>query len=94
MFLNLPLIADWQAIAGTCEDRVNENLQCANSKQHQYDYALGQQVLKKVHNHTKLGVRTEGPYTIERVHINGNLSIILREGVTEHIDIRRVLRYC
>ncbi len=39
--------------------------------------------LKKVHNPTKLGVITEGPYTIEHVHINGNLTSILREGVIE-----------
>jgi hypothetical protein len=26
MFLNVPLIADWQAIARTHEDQVNENL--------------------------------------------------------------------
>jgi hypothetical protein len=26
MFLNVPLIADWQAIARTCENHVNENL--------------------------------------------------------------------
>jgi hypothetical protein len=25
-FLNVPLIADWQAIAPTCEHHVNENL--------------------------------------------------------------------
>jgi hypothetical protein len=80
MFLDVLLIADWQAIARTCDHHVNENLQRANRKQRQYDYALGQQVLKIVHNPTKLGVRTEGPYTIERVHINGNLTIILREG--------------
>jgi hypothetical protein len=54
MFLNVPLIADWQAIAGTCEHHVNENLRCANSKRRQFDYAPKQQVLKKVHNPTKL----------------------------------------
>jgi hypothetical protein len=26
MFLNVPLMADWQAIARTCEHHVNENL--------------------------------------------------------------------
>ena len=62
-------------------------------KQCQIDYALGQQVLKKVHNPTKLEVRTKGPYTIERVHINSNLTILLREGITEHINIHRVLQY-
>jgi hypothetical protein len=42
MFLNMPLITDWQAIACTCEHHVNENLRHANRKQRQYDYALGQ----------------------------------------------------
>jgi hypothetical protein len=62
MFLNVPLIADWQAIAHPCEHHVNENLRRANRKQHQSDYAPG--VLKKVHNPTKLGVRMEGTYII------------------------------
>jgi hypothetical protein len=94
MFLNVPLIADWQAIARTCEHHVSENLQCANRKQRQYDYTPGQQVLKKeVHDPTKLGVRTKGPYTIEPVHVNGNLTILLCEGITECINICRVLLY-
>jgi hypothetical protein len=87
MFSNVPLIADWQVIAGTHEHHVNENLRGANRKQRQYDYALGQQVLKKVHNPTKLGVRTEGPYTIKHVNVNGNLTISLCEGIIECINI-------
>ncbi len=94
MFLNVPLIADWQAIACTCEHHVNENLRRANRKRRQYDYTPGQQVLKKVHDPTKLGVRMESPYTIERVHVNHNLTILLREGITECINICRVLPYC
>ena len=89
----MPLIADWQAIAHTCEHHINENLQRASRKQRQYDYAPGQQVLKKVHDPTKLGVRTEGPYTIERIHVNGTLTILLHEGITERINILRVLPY-
>ncbi len=50
MCLNVPLIADRQAIAHTCEHHVNENLRRANRKQRQYDYAPGQQVLKKMHD--------------------------------------------
>jgi hypothetical protein len=93
-FMTVLLLTDWQAIACTHEHPVNENLRRANRKQCQFDYAPGQQVLKKVHNPTKLGVRTEGPHTIERVHVNGNLTIILCEGITECINIRRVLPYC
>jgi hypothetical protein len=52
MFLNVLLIADWQAIARTCEHHVKRNLQCANRKQRQSDYAPRQQALKKMHNLT------------------------------------------
>ncbi len=90
----MPLFPDWQNIARTCEHHVNENLQRANRKRRQFDYAPGQQVLKKVLNPTKLGVRLEGPYTIERIQVNGNLTILLCEGITECINIRRVLPYC
>jgi hypothetical protein len=94
MFFNVPLIADWQAIAPTCEHHVNENSCSANRKQHQFDYALGQQVLKKAHNPTKLGIRLEGHYTIECIHINGNMTLLLHEGITECINIHRVLLCC
>jgi hypothetical protein len=93
MFLNVPLITNWQATARTREHHVNENLGHANRKQRQFDYTPGQQVLKKVHNPTKSGVRTEGPYTIECIHINGNLTILLREEITERINIHRALPY-
>ena len=52
MFLNVSLIFDWQAIVCNHVLHVNENLRRANRKHHQYDYAPGQQILKKVHNPT------------------------------------------
>ena len=39
MFLNVLLIADWQAIACLCKHHVNESLQHANRKRCQYDHA-------------------------------------------------------
>eukprot|EP00957_Ditylum_brightwellii_P201227 15324674-Ditylum_brightwellii.AAC.1 len=44
IFLNIPLIVDWKSITACCEQHVNDNLHCANKKQNQYDYALGQKV--------------------------------------------------
>ena len=44
MFLNIPLIADWKAIAARREQLVNENLHHANKKRRQNDYASGQKV--------------------------------------------------
>eukprot|EP00957_Ditylum_brightwellii_P165391 12592616-Ditylum_brightwellii.AAC.1 len=94
MSLNIPLIADWKAITACHEQHVNDNLHCANKKQRQYDYTSGQNILKKVHGPTKMGVRTSGLYIIERVHVNGTLSIELCPSVTKHINIRRVIPFC
>ena len=93
MFLNVPLIADWHTIAQRREQYVNDNLRRANRKRRQYDYAPGQKVLKKVHDPAKLGVRTTGPYNIEQTHVNGTLTIELRPGITERINIRNVIPY-
>ena len=60
MFLNVPQVADWQAIAHISEHCVNESLHSSNRKYHQCDYAQEQDILKKVHTPTKLIVRSEG----------------------------------
>jgi hypothetical protein len=95
MFLNVPvpLIADWHTIAQHRKRCVNDNLRCANRKQRQYDYALDQKVLKKVHDPAKLGVRTTRPYNIAQAHVNGMLTIDLHPGITERINIRNVIPY-
>jgi hypothetical protein len=92
-FLNVPLIADWHTIAQRREQYINDNLRRAIRKQRQYDYAPGQKVLKKVHDQAKLGVRTTGPYNIEHTHVNGMLTIELRLGITERINICNVIPY-
>ena len=40
MFLNIPLVANWQAIATYRKHHVNENLCQVNRKLCQYDYTL------------------------------------------------------
>ena len=94
MFLAMPLVADWQVIAHNWKHHINENLHHANWKCCQYYHTLGQQVLKKVHDPNKWEVRSEGPYTIDHVQVNGNPTIILCEWVTKCINTHRVLPYC
>jgi hypothetical protein len=93
MFLNIPLIADWHAITQRREHLINENLIRENSKRRRYDYAVNQQVLKMRHNPRKLGHRTAGPYKILQTHVNGTLTIELKPGISERINIRRVIPY-
>lgn len=93
MFVNIPLIADWHLITTNREQFVNESLRRSNAKRRRYDYTPGMRVLKKLHKPTKLGNRTSGPYNITQVHVNGTVTILLRPGVTERINIRRVIPY-
>ena len=49
--------------------------------------------MKKKHEYTKLGERWDGPFEINKVHVNGNVTVNLREGVTERLNIRRIKPY-
>jgi len=93
MFLNVPLIADWHTIGWHRKQYVNDNLCCANRKQCQYDYTLGRQGLKKLHDLTNLGVRTTDPCTVEQAHVNGMLTIELHPGLIVWINIHNIIPY-
>ena len=64
-----------------------------NAQRRTYDYAPNQNVLKKVHDPTKQGVRTSRPYKIKKVHVNGTVTMELRPWVSEWINICRVILY-
>ena len=55
MFLNVPLIADWNLLTKRREHLVNENLRRSNLKRRRFDYMPNQKVLKKLHKITKMG---------------------------------------
>jgi hypothetical protein len=93
MFLNIPLIGDWHAITQRIEHLINENLIRENQKRCRYDYVPQQRVLKKKWKPRKLGERTSGPYRVLQTHVNGTLTIELRQGISERINIRRVILY-
>ena len=49
--------------------------------------------MKKKLEYTTLGERWDGSFEINKVHVNGNVTINLREGVTERLNIRRIKPY-
>ncbi len=64
-----------------------------NAKRTSHEYKVNDQILKKRHDWMKLGKRWDGPYVIKQVHVNGNVTVQLRTGVTAHLNIRRVKPY-
>ncbi len=93
MFLNIPLIANWHAITQKRENLIHENLMQENQKRRQYDYLPEQRVLKKHWKPHKLDKRTSGPYRVLQTPVNSTVTIELRPGVSERLNIRRVILY-
>ena len=87
MFLNIPLIADWHAITLQRDHLINENLIRENQKRRQYDYLPQQRILKKRWKPHKLDERTSGPYRVLQTHVNSTVTIELRPGVSERLNI-------
>ena len=93
MVLDLPLIADLEMIRTHRQQLIDNRLIEANRKRFSYDYAIGEEVLKLNYKPNKGDPRGSGPFTIERVHTNGTLTIRLNPNVIERISIRRVKPY-
>ena len=63
-----------------------------NKNHRRFDYQFNKKVLKmKVHDPSKFGIRTQGPYKIKQVHTNGTLTVKLRPGITERINVKNKL---
>jgi hypothetical protein len=93
MFLNIHSIADWHASTQRQEHLIHEKLMRENQKRRGYNYAPQQMVLKEKWKPKKLGKRSSGPYKIVQVHVNGTVTIQLRPGLTERINIRQIVPY-
>ena len=64
-----------------------------NQKQRHYDYIPQQSILKKTWKPQKLGLRTTGPFTILQTHVNGTVTIELQPGISERLNIQRIIPY-
>ena len=93
MFLNIPLIADWHAITLRREHLINENLTRDYQKRRRYNYLPQQCILKKCWKPRKLDERTSGPCRVLQTHVNGTVTIELRPGVSERLNIQRIIPY-
>jgi hypothetical protein len=90
MLLNIPILADLQALHSKRTVLVQKNLEISNRRRIRYDYQPGQRVAIKNVRDT-LGQRSEGPFLILQVHTNGTVTIQRRPGVVERINIRRLI---
>ena len=63
-----------------------------NQNRRRYDYIPQQRILKKTWKSRKLGIRTTGPYTILQTLVNCIVTIELRPGISERLNIEESYR--
>ena len=93
MFVDIPLIGDLLAIQQHRQLIIDENLRRQNQRRREYHYRIGDSVLVKVPNPSKLDERALGPFPIVQVYTNGTVDIQRNPHVTERVNIRRLLPY-
>ena len=93
MLLNIPFIADMQLLRDKQQLLIDEKLMRANRSRISYNYRPGDEVLVLAYKPDKRDPRATGPFRIERVHVNGTVTIRRNAHVTERINIRRVRPY-
>ena len=90
MLLDIPLIADLHLFQQKRQALIDERLFQANCSRISHDYQPQEEVLLLKYKPDKLEPRAEGPFVIERVHVNGTVTIRRNPYVTERINIRRI----
>jgi hypothetical protein len=93
MFLDIPLLTDFQLIQERRQTSIDDNLRCANLRRWHYDYQPGNECLIIQHYPNKLEPHKYGPFTIELVHINGTVTIRHDPHTTERMSIRHIVPY-
>lgn len=91
MSLDIPVIADWEALQGKQQHIIARNLRAANKGRiTHHDYAVDDQTLKLTCRPDKLEPRAEGPHRIVRVHVNGTVTTQRTPLITERMNTWRI----
>ena len=95
MFVDVPLVADLLAIRQRRELLINQNLMRENQKRYEYHHRVGDLVIIKVYNPTKLQEMLHRPYPIVECRTNGTVRVQRGPAgaVIETYNIRKVVPY-
>ena len=93
MILNIHLLADLERIRERRQEIVDYNAARQNMKRISHDYQPKQKVVIIHKDADKLAESTSGPFEIEKVHVNGTVTLRIAPGITDRYNIRRIRPY-
>ena len=91
MLMDVPLVADLEAIRGRRQQQIDDNLtRRTNKGRVDYNYQVGDMVKLKVIDPTKLEGRFKGPFKITQVFTNGTVKMSKDEVTEAIVNIRKL----
>ena len=93
MFLDIPVIADLEAIQQRRQLLINQNLVRMNRKRFDHHYKVGDLVMIKKYDPRKGDERLHGPYPILETRTNGTIVVHRDNLINETYNIRKVEPY-
>ena len=93
MFIDVPIIADLIVIRNRRQQLNDNNLLRHNRKRYDHHYRLGDMIMAKVHDPTKMQEKLHGPYPIIELRTNGTVRIQRHPLVVETFNIRKIVSH-
>ena len=93
MLMDVPLIADLDAIRGRQQKLIDDNLNRLNKKRADHNYSVNERVLLRVADPVKMEDRFTGPYRIARIFVNGAIDLELEPTIVRSFSIRKLVPY-
>ena len=93
MFVDVPLLADFITLHEHRQQMVDTNLMKHNAKRREWHFQVGDTVLLRQKNPSKLQERATGPFPISHVYTNGTVDVMRSPDIIERVNIRRLVPY-
>ena len=93
MFIDVPVHADLIAIRDRRQELIDKNIMRHNRKRYDYHFKVGEEVMVKTYDPTKMDERLHGPYPILETRTNGTVVVQRHPWLTETYNIRKIEPY-
>ena len=91
--MDVPLIADLDAIRDRRQQLIDENLIRLNKKRADKNYSVNDRVLIRFADPVKMEDIFPGPYRIARIFVKGTINLELEPTIFRRFSIKKVLPY-
>jgi len=93
MFIDVPILSGLLTIRNRRQQLIDQNLMRHNRKRYDYHYRVGDLIMIKKYDPTKMEEKLHGPYPIHDLRTNGTVRIERAPLILETFNLRKIVPY-